>query len=153
MEFAPNQTYTKPIYIIPMKTLILFAVILSSITINSVAQIQMESLDLKTPQIDSQAFPFSQETSPLLIAKLDSFEYVIEGLAINTLDSDWIKSVSVLKDSTAIKKYGCKGKNGVIVVRFIEDLEKVMIKLKEGSIVEFDEHEAADSQFESKPID
>ena len=89
----------------------------------------MESLDLKAPKICPKASTLSQEISPLFIAKLDSFEYVIEGLSINTLDADWIKSVSVFKDSTAIYKYGCKGKNGVIIVRFKENLENLIINI------------------------
>lgn len=42
---------------------------------------------------------------------------VKEGMKLNTLNPNDIVSFTVLKDETAIKKYGEKGKNGVIEIR------------------------------------
>jgi TonB-dependent SusC/RagA subfamily outer membrane receptor len=36
---------------------------------------------------------------------------------INALDPNTIESISVLKDDNAVKLYGEKGKNGVIIIK------------------------------------
>ena len=40
----------------------------------------------------------------------------MDGEELNLIQPDLIKSVTVLKDSAAIKKYGEKGKNGVLII-------------------------------------
>jgi TonB-dependent SusC/RagA subfamily outer membrane receptor len=57
---------------------------------------------------------------------IDSVESDLNILWINPDD---IKSIDILKDSTAVAKYGEKAKNGVIIIRTKRDIE--MIKLSE----------------------
>ncbi|WP_342086579.1 M56 family metallopeptidase [Dyadobacter sp. OTU695] len=56
--------------------------------------------------------PFTAETQPLYI--LDG--EVIESLALNTIDPNTIKSVSVLKGAQATSLYGSKGAKGVVSI-------------------------------------
>ncbi len=71
--------------------------------------------------------------SPSTIDKLFDYDsskgkplFIINGIetnvSINQLDAKYIESVTVLKDESATKKYGDKGKNGVIIVKLKEGI-------------------------------
>ena len=57
------------------------------------------------------------EADPLII--IDGVESL--NTTMNDLDATNIKSVTVLKDKAAIKKYGDKGKNGVVIIETIKE--------------------------------
>ncbi len=61
------------------------------------------------------------------ISKADTPLYIVDGKIkdvayIKTLDPKLIGSVNVLKGDKAIKKYGKKGENGVIIVTIKKDI-------------------------------
>ena len=79
--------------------------------------ITQNTIDLK-PQSDSLIFKLriGNETinSPMVI--IDGEKYSYEEFNIRNIDPQNIESISVLKDSSAIRIYGEEGKNGVIII-------------------------------------
>ena len=116
-----------------MKTIALIAVLLSVFTLNSLAQIQMESLDLEAPCITSKNKVLFSKSGPLMIVKIDSIEIELDSISSNNLDKDWIQSITVLKDSKATERYGCKGENGAIIIRLKEEHNDDFIKEKKAT--------------------
>ena len=137
-----------------MKKFTLFIVISSCAILSSLAQITMESLDLKAPEVTSKGMsPFSQ-SGPLVIVKIGFYEYELEDLSRSKLDVNWIQGISVMKDKKATEKYGSKGNKGVILVKLKKDLDGIAIKLHEGRIVEFIEiFDGVESPYEIKMLD
>jgi len=135
-----------------MKAIYLIIVILICSTLTNSAQIQPESVDWDTPQISSSFLPSVSDSGPLWIVKTDSIsssflpsvsdsgplwivktdsiEFVLDSLSTKRIDTEWIRSISVLKESTATVKYGGSGKNGVIIITLKEDHFKDFIKGK-----------------------
>ena len=101
-----------------MISIYLIIVMLSCFTLTNPAQIQPESFERGTPQISYKTMLWNSESGPLMILKTDSAEYMLDSLWI---DSEWIQSISVFKDGKATEMYGCKGKNGVIIISLKED--------------------------------
>ena len=124
-----------------MKTFTLIIVILSCITLNSLAQIQAESLNLKVPIISSKNTTLVSRTGPIFIVKIDSFEYKLDSISSNHLDADWIQSIIVLKDNEVKEKYGCEGEHGLVIIR-----------LKKYHIEDFLEGEKADTPLKIKTL-
>ncbi|RKD13244.1 hypothetical protein BCY91_10520 [Pelobium manganitolerans] len=80
-------------------------------TIPILFNLQEEKVEGNTIRIWTPIGDSSPENKPLLI--LDGKEFKGE---ISDIKSDNIKSINVLKDESATKKYGDKGKNGVIEI-------------------------------------
>ncbi len=99
-----------------MKTLTLVIIGLSCFTLSSLAQIQMESLDLENPQVTSTNKVHFFKTGPLMIVKIDSIEFKLDSISSNYVDPDWIQSITVLKDKNAKGKYGNEGERGVVII-------------------------------------
>lgn len=68
-----------------------------------------------TPRILVQSVGSNQENAPLYI--LDTADGMKEITDFNTVNPNDIESINVLKDKSAVVKYGEKGKNGVIIVK------------------------------------
>ncbi len=77
---------------------------LSCFTFTNSAQIQPESFEWETSQVSVNDGIWTSESGPLIIVKTDSMEYMLDSLWI---DSEWIQSITVLKDGTATEMYGC----------------------------------------------
>jgi TonB-dependent SusC/RagA subfamily outer membrane receptor len=84
-------------------------------------------INLKKEAIERESKKIQQKTNPPVFTKGDSTAlkntplYVLNGKEIissslNNLNPDDIESVNVLKDESAIKKYGSKGSNGVVEI-------------------------------------
>lgn len=52
----------------------------------------------------------------------------------NNIESEDIESVTILKDSSAIKVYGERGKNGVIIITSKKDGDKPVMKKKRKKV-------------------
>ncbi len=125
-----------------MKTFTLITVILSCITINSLAQIKTESVDIiDIPQTSYNSKLNVSITYPLIIVMIDSIEYELDSLSfnyiisdslqgitlVNNVDENWVQSITVLEDSKAKEKYGYKGNNGVTIIRLLDNHKKDFI--------------------------
>ncbi len=91
---------------------------------------------VKIPELSGHKI-YSSENGPLIIVKFNSREYELGSLSGSNLEVKWIKSVTVLKDSWAETKYGCKGRNGVVIIELKKDHGAKIYKLEDGRIVEF----------------
>ena len=80
---------------------------------------------------------YSSETDPLLIVKFNAHEYELGSLSKSNLDVNWIKNITVIKDSRAEEMYGCRGRNGVVIIELKKDHGAKIYRLKDGRIVEF----------------
>jgi len=114
-----------------MRLLFLFTLFSSILTFNSMAQIQMESLDMEVPQLTTNKVP-SSGTGPLLIVKIDSIEYKLDSISAKYLDAEWIQSVEVHKDKKTTERYGPEGEHGVALIRLKKDHIKDFITAKEA---------------------
>ena len=110
-----------------MEKLFLITLILSSITFNSLAQIQMESSNVKIPIISSKDTTLFSRTGPILVVKIDSFVYKLDSKSSYRLDRDWIKSITVLKNSDAKEIYGYTGEDGIAIIRLFKNHEEDFI--------------------------
>lgn len=92
----------------------LYVLPLTAIALLSFARPTMiHPLTISAKQEASSPIPLGEATpSPLVI--VDGEEKSSD--VISTLDADKIESISVLKDETAMKKYGKRAKNGVILI-------------------------------------
>lgn len=54
--------------------------------------------------------------APLYIIKSHLQEVKSSGAKLYSVNTKWIKSIEVLKDSTILAKYGSQAKNGVVVI-------------------------------------
>jgi len=77
------------------------------------------------------------EAGPLLIVKFNSHEFELENLSKSNMDVNWIKRITVIKDSNAEELYGCRGRNGVVIIEFKENHGAKTYRLKDGRIVDF----------------
>jgi TonB-dependent SusC/RagA subfamily outer membrane receptor len=71
---------------------------------------------------------------------------------LNNIDPATIESVTVLKDETATKKYGEKGKNGVVLITTKKSAEKAAVKVARNPIVIVDGKEF-DGEINDIPVD
>ena len=71
-------------------------------------------IDTKAASHDAGGNPVKQVHADKALIVVDGI--IKEGIDVNTINPDDIESVTVLKDATAIKKYGDKGKDGVIEI-------------------------------------
>ena len=101
-----------------MKTLTLVSIFLAFQTLNSFAQIQLESVnrDSIIPIPESKDKLWVPSTGQLMIVKIDSAEYELDSLSLSYIDKSWIQSVKVIKDDPAKHKYGVKGEHGVVII-------------------------------------
>lgn len=67
----------------------------------------------KKEGIAFKGIEFNSETHPLVVLN----GKIVESETLKTIDPKDIESINVLKDFIAIKQYGDKGKNGVIVIK------------------------------------
>lgn len=83
----------------------------------------IESLDLIIPVDITQRIILrgnknnSKENSPLFIIVDKNGERIVSRDSFESIDQSNIESISVFKNKASIKKYGDKGKNGVVVIR------------------------------------
>ncbi len=70
-------------------------------------------------------------TELLILVRTDTVDYEIGTGKLNTIDSDWVASIGVLKDATAVEAFGDRGKDGVIIIALKEDHEAAAAFLKE----------------------
>ena len=105
-----------------MKTFVMLAILLTISTITSFTQITMESLDLEVPQRGTSGsnLLFSK-TGPIMIAKAGTVDFKLDSVGINRIDTEWIQSISVFKDSESGEKYGYPTENGLIVINLKEE--------------------------------
>lgn len=83
---------------------------------------------------------------PLLI--VDGKEFPHEKL--ESINPDHIEAINVLKDENVTKKYGDKGKNGVIIIKTKDiDLNKSTLKLESIALYIIDGKESSDKDFKS----
>jgi len=78
------------------------------------------SAEYTTCSDDANSLPFRIRTkdamnTPILI--VDGEKYAPGEFDTKQLDPDDIESISVIKDNTAIEKYGDEGKNGVVIIK------------------------------------
>ena len=106
--------------------------------VKSVIVIKNQSAVPATPKLQltkSDNIPAISKTQPLII--VDGVESAYDN--INSINPNTIKSVSVLKNESAIKKYGDKGKDGVIeIVTKVTDVKGVATYHEEGTTVSAD---------------
>lgn len=76
----------------------------------------VDNPNVLNPQKEGIAFKgieFNSETHPLVVLN----GKIIENEILKTIDPKDIESINILKDFNAIKQYGDRGKNGVIVIK------------------------------------
>lgn len=108
-----------PLNIISPNSGVVLDTVPSKIKIKNKKQLKKQKeFELKLKSISSKKkqknIKFS--TQPLFILKEGNKEKVISSSNMGKLTSENIESVTVLKDKAAIKKYGEKGKNGVVII-------------------------------------
>lgn len=92
------------------------------ISANTIAQISQQQTQKIKDSMVSIKLDYSNT-----ISKADTPLYIVDGKIkdiayIKTLDPKLIESVNVLKADKAVKKYGKKGENGVIIVTTKKDI-------------------------------
>lgn len=74
----------------------------------------------------------STQVEPLYVVKLVDGEVITNQFIINQIDTDWIKSITVIKDkdSKEIKQYGKRAENGLVFIyikkEFEDDVKKIL---------------------------
>jgi len=91
---------------------------------------------VEVPELSTRNFYYF-EAGPLLIVKFNSHEFELENLSKSNMDVNWIKRITVIKDSNAEELYGCRGRNGVVIIEFKENHGAKTYRLKDGRIVDF----------------
>ena len=105
-----------------MKTITLFAIILTFTTVNSFSQITMESLDLEVPQLyNSGMVVLFPGTGPIMIVKAGKVDFQLDSIGFNRIDPDWIQKISVIKKSETGEMYGYPTENGLFVITLKEE--------------------------------
>jgi hypothetical protein len=115
-----------------MKTITLFAIILTFTTVNSFSQITMESLDLEVAQLDNSGSKlFYSKAGPIMIAKAGTIDFQLDSIGFNRIDANWIQSISVFKKSESGEMFGYPTENGLIVITLKEEHIKDFLSGKE----------------------
>lgn len=78
------------------------------------------------------------EPKPLLILKIDDVVTILypdlyEAPRLNSINSEWIKSIELIGPEESVRLYGEEGRDGAIVLEFKEGLllaRETLIKLK-----------------------
>ncbi|QCR24596.1 hypothetical protein [Pontibacter sp. SGAir0037] len=112
-----------------MKYLFAFALILSVFSSTSVLAQESKTMTIKTRK------NVSPEDVLYIIRSNSAEEFPVEHASLKTIDSDWIEAVDVLKDTSAVERYGDKGANGVVIITLKEDeaaANEFLKKLKES---------------------
>lgn len=70
---------------------------------------------------------FANEPSPLLVLKIGDEVTVLypdlyEAPRLNSIESEWIKSIELIGPEESVRLYGKDGRDGAIVLEFKEDL-------------------------------
>ena len=121
-----------------MKKFSVLFVMISLFSGFTTAQIQMESVELNTPQI------WTLPNGPNMVVKIDTMDYYIFGVSETdtiynattwtyNIDRRWIKKISTLSDSISLKKHGYAGEKGVTILTLNKNKEKVFL-LNQGLV-------------------
>lgn len=68
-------------------------------------------------------------SQPLYLLKTDSANVPINQAALQELKQEWVKSVSVLKDTPAVEQFGAHGKHGVVLIELEPAHEQAYLQL------------------------
>ncbi|KAA3438525.1 hypothetical protein [Rufibacter hautae] len=68
------------------------------------------------------------KAKPLCFLKTASANVPLNSAAIQALDKDWIKTVSVLKDKDAVDQFGPKAKAGVVLIELMPEQEQAFLQ-------------------------
>lgn len=91
-----------------------------------------------SPYVSSSSESIPPEPQPLLVLKIDNEVTVLypdqyEAPELNSINSDWLKSIEMIGPDESKKLYGDHGRDGAIVLEFKEGIllaKESLIRLK-----------------------
>ncbi|ALJ00345.1 hypothetical protein DC20_16915 [Rufibacter tibetensis] len=79
-------------------------------------------------KVRTSAVKVTSTAQPLYFLKTGSANVPLNFADIQSLDKEWIKSISVLKDKNAIEQFGQTAKHGVVLIELKAEQEQAFLK-------------------------